>query len=112
MCEHLVIIMNQDPELSFEEFQGKINNMLLYFVKCEEKGIDWNHYRRKDAFLRFKDEHPQLEEMLTENLSTLLGKIRYTRDSRNEALDEIGQKFYEAYKVMRKYVETDKDLFA
>ena len=95
--------------LSFEEFSYRgqdeqypphYNNFFLYFS-------DFGHRRTKDYFLKFRSEQAALATSLCGKVQRLL----IEKVPRSEALRSVDRELYEAYKIMRSYGISDRDLF-
>ena len=94
--------------LSLEEFARrspiypKYNNFFLYFA-----GGTGSIYIRREYYKRFAEEHPDID-------TTLFDKIQ-NRDKRGKSTSESLKPFdadlYEAYKIMRSYGVSDRELF-
>jgi len=94
--------------MSFEEFtrrnpSPRYNNLVLYFYTTGSGPL----YRQAEHFKRFEQEHPDLERRLREGLMSLSGGFSYSEDLRQHDAD-----LYEAYKIMRSYGVSDRDIFA
>jgi hypothetical protein len=94
--------------LSLEDFTHRdpiprYNNFFLYFAL----GVG-EIYRQKEHYKRFASEHPDLA-------TSLCDKIQNQRDrsyKTSESLKPFDQELYEAYKIMKSYGVSDRDLFA
>lgn len=111
---------NVRPPLSFEEFSvwekfsetrialyPRYNNFFLFFKEEPPTNV----YRHKKIFKRFQEEHPELEKrttsIITKTLEVPYGHLPETA----KKLPAVEKDLYEAYLVMRKYVEDDEELF-
>lgn len=101
--------MNQESPLSLEEFIGLCNNFHLHFVRGAS-----NEWRHQPHFRRFQKEHPLTELRLTNNFTP-----EWLQEKRCELTEKLGgdkvkepfyERFYEAYKIMRDYVDSDVDI--
>ena len=102
-------IPEQEPKiLSFEDFThrdpvARYNNLFLYFAG--ESGED---YRKKAHYQRFAQENPEMAGSLCDKIQNQRDKSMWT----SESLKPFDQDLYEAYKIMRSYGVSDRDLFA
>jgi|APSaa5957512576_1039674.scaffolds.fasta_scaffold25277_2 hypothetical protein len=100
--------MAERTHLSFEDFADRseivvrYNNLYLHFVTTGA-GPD---YRGTGHFRRFLKEHPRLEEKLREGI---MG--RSESEGTSASLKPFDEDLYEAYKIMRSYGASDRDLF-
>ena len=95
----------QEPILTFEEFSlcnpyARYNNFFLYFS-------GWEVYMEKEYYKRFVFEHPDMAAELCDKIQN-----RKQSYSTKESLKPFTKNLYEAYKIMRSYGVSDKDLFA
>jgi len=101
--------------LSFGEFSHrdtesgppKYNNLFFYFFHADVAN-DWTReiYKKKKHYQRFVSEYPEMVELLNK-------KINSIRDQhRSEDLKPFDGDLYDAYKIMRSYGVSDKDLFS
>mgnify|MGYP001597752621 CR=1 FL=1 len=94
--------------LTFEEFtyRNPIPRYTNFFLQFMEDNC-WGQVRREIVqFKRFSLEHPKMEKALTDKITSLSreGDI-------SENLKPFDIELYEAYLLMRTYVESDSDLW-
>jgi hypothetical protein len=97
--------------LSFEEFSNRgeygdcprYNNFFLHFDTAT-----LNSRNKKKYYLKFKSEHKDLAKLLCDFIQELVSKPV----PRSEPLKKVDRELYEAYKIMRGYGASDKDLFS
>ncbi|OGI64080.1 hypothetical protein A3H53_04200 [Candidatus Nomurabacteria bacterium RIFCSPLOWO2_02_FULL_40_10] len=95
--------------LSFEEFSDRTldapstipryNNFFMFFSSGVGK-----IYRQQKCYKKFLSEHPDKAMSLCDKLQS----CNYT----SESLKPLDRELYEAYKIMRSYGISDKDLFS
>ncbi|MBM3234584.1 hypothetical protein FJZ19_05840 [Candidatus Pacearchaeota archaeon] len=95
--------MNKKPELTFEEFKQRCNNFHCHFVDGE-----CNTYRQQPYFIKFQKTNSELEKRLTRNFTLAW---RNEKSSFETTIKRFYERLYEAYKIMRVYVETDVIMF-
>jgi hypothetical protein len=108
MSEQPPVPEQEKPILSFEEFSHRdtiprYNNFFLYFSAGAGET-----YRQATHYQRFAQENPELAR-------TLCDKIQNQRDrqlSTSESLKPFDADLYEAYKIMRSYGVSDRELFS
>lgn len=102
-----------DPEcvdvLSFEEFTGtgphpNYDNFPQYFQPI---GIGSNLLRQRPFFVRFQNEHPELEKQLREAII-----LAFVAEDSWSLIRRLDRELYVAYKIMKGYGASDKQLFA
>lgn len=101
--------MQTSPPLTFEEFTRRdptprYNNLILYFT---ETGIG-PVYRDTNHFKKFKQDHHEIEK----NLTTKLATANWEGIDTSQGLKPFDKDIYDAYLIMRNYVESDKDIFS
>ena len=107
--------MTKDNPLTFEEFSKweegfpKYNNFYLYFVEIEDASL--SGYRTLPHIVKFREEHPELKKKLTDLITEPIKKRQFTFISTKEILPPFERDLYEAYLIMRGYVESDEVLF-
>lgn len=94
-----------EPILSFEEFSRRdpvprYNNFFLYFTRNPD-------YKKNLYYQRFVKEYPEIASTLSEKISKHC-EGKYT----SQSMKQFDQELYEAYKIMRSYGVSDRDLFA
>ncbi|MEK9181826.1 MAG: hypothetical protein AAB786_02280 [Patescibacteria group bacterium] len=101
--------------MSFEEFINRnsyppstipnYNNFYLYFIG----GKFWDQINEKRVhYQKFAFEHPEIVLSLRNKIQNQIDKSK----NRSEALKPFDKDLYEAYKIMRGYGASDKELFA
>lgn len=91
----------EEDELGIPQY----GNFYLMFVE-----INNTPHRSSPAFLRFKAEHPALEELVTKKITEASRKINGA-ESAAKALRPYKSCLYAAYMFMREYVASDEELF-
>jgi len=97
--------MPVDEILTFEEFSARENNFYGYW-DSEESLLGMVH-RKKPHALRFQQEHPDLDRKLLAEIVNMS-----VTTSVSEALKPFDRDLYEAYRIMRGFGVSDKDLFS
>lgn len=101
-----------EPILTFEEFSYRdhvdnvhhYNNFFMYFIAGE-----WGENRRQSPhYQRFVLENLDMATSLRNKIGKQLDKSKNT----SEALKPFDRDLYEAYKIMRGYGFSNKDLFS
>lgn len=99
--------------LSIEQFSSvddhgllKSNNFVVYFRPTERT---FKFYKDQPHFVRFMKEKPDLYSAICE-------KVKKAKDAKitthpKDYLQSCMKDFYKAYKIMRDYGATDKELF-
>ncbi len=95
--------------LTFEEFSfrdeksntPKYNNFFLYF-------LDPGHLKT-EVYKKFQSENPDMARLLCDKIEDVQMKALLCGTS--EALKPFDRDLYEAYKIMRSYGFSDKELF-
>jgi hypothetical protein len=108
------------PPLRHEDFKLVQNNFHLFFAKDNGKKINIGRiYRTKEAFQQCLADHPEEVQKFVDELGTYDFQrwdidratntiIRFPPDPRGP---EMERKLYEAYLLMREYVDDDRELF-
>ncbi len=101
--------MAKGEPLTFEQFTKrnptpKYNNFFTFF---EDVGFGRELKRAQPYFRRFAEEHPELERELTDKI-TNRDSSKFTADS----LAPFEKDLYQAYLIMRQYIEDDTELFS
>jgi len=103
--------MTQPQPLTFEQFVERdarydhptYNNFISFFMTS---GIVADIIRNQPHFLRFKNEHSDLEARLTDGIMNLDKSI-----DTNKAIIPFESDLYQAYLIMHSYGVSDEDLF-
>ena len=109
MSETQPISEQESQILSLEKFVHRsplprYNNFFLYFTG--EGGVG-KFYREEEHYKRFAEEHPSMAASLCDKIQNQLDK-----NNKSESLKLFENDLYEAYKIMRGYGVSDRDLFA
>ena len=101
----------EQPILSFEEFSSRdhpghsdlphYSNFWLYFGS----GFCGEAYRTSEVYKKLADEHPELA-------ASLCNKIQNLPYITSENLKPFDEDLYKAYKIMRSYGASDRNLFS
>jgi hypothetical protein len=99
--------MVNEKVLTFEEFRSggntpRYNNFFLFFAN----GLG-EVYRTEQYYRRFQTEHPDLAQSLCERIQQMDTSLGVAI-----ALKPFERDLYEAYKIMREYDISNKDLFS
>ena len=89
---------------------ARYNNFHLRFLKLPSDNYCPN-YRNDSTVQRLREELPDLDRELTENLTREYFPQSGFRKPLREILPKYERDLYEAYKIMRDYVESDWKLF-
>ena len=107
--------MGEEDCLSFEEFTNrncrdgahigvpKYNNFFMHFA-----GGDGARYREKPMYQRFSRENPEKAASLCDKIQNQMDRTIDT----GEALRHFDAELYEAYKIMKSYGASDREVFS
>ena len=97
--------MNKEPELTLEGFRQRRNNFHLHFIRGNED------YRQQPHFTEFQQANPELEQRLTDDFTPAWKEVQQFKRNWDEVCELFCPRFYDAYKLMRVYLERDGILF-
>ena len=78
-----------------------------FFLRFIEIGHVAKFIRKETYMVRFQKEHPTLDRTLCEKVTKLM---KYK--DRSKALKQVDKELYKAYRILKSYGISDKDLFA
>ena len=81
----------------------RYNNFFLYFA-----GRAGEIYRKAEHYKRFAEEHPDMAASLCDKIQNQRDRNKFT----SESLKPFDADLHEAYKIMKSYGVSDRDLFA
>jgi len=89
-----------------EKYRGGLgpphhNNFFLHFLEDPMYG-----FRDSDSLIGLRDENPELERRLTEEITKAIEE-----DKNTNFIFELEPDLYQAYQIMHKYVQDDEELF-
>lgn len=102
----------REPLTGYPQFDGMpcYNNFVLHFIDDSKfDGYVTKHYKNTPHYKRFVAEHSDLAARLNEKMQAIYYN-RSANSSFSTILKPLDKELYEAYKIMRGYGASDKEL--